>query len=213
MADQHQPSLTGIEIRSIAPAETTVAAEVLARGMRDNPIHERAFGIDAARRETALLHLFTAVLSTHAVKGVIVGAYSEGTLVGVCSMVPPGRCQLAGFDKLRMIPLLFGAGGAAATWRSLQWANAWAGHDPKQPHWHLGPVGVERRLQGRGIGGALLRAFSERMDRDRAMSYLETDKRENVAIYERFGFRTVAEDRVLGIPNWFMIREAGGRAA
>jgi hypothetical protein len=44
------------------------------------------------------------------------------------------------------------------------------------------------------------------MDAAGAASYLETDKPENVAIYEHFGFRTVAEDQVLGITNWFMMR-------
>jgi GNAT superfamily N-acetyltransferase len=77
---------------------------------------------------------------------------------------------------------------------------------PREPHWHLGPVGVDRPLQGRGVGGALLRAFCARMDAEGSASYLETDKPENVSIYEHFGFRTIAEDRVLGITNWFMMR-------
>ena len=200
--------MTGVEVRPLVETETTAAAAVLGRGMRDNPIHERAFGADAGRREAALTRLFGAVLGGHVERGTILGAFSSGTLVGVCSMVPPGGCQLSGMDKLRMIPALVGAGGLGSAVRALKWAGAWAGHDPTAPHWHLGPVGVERALQGKGIGGALLRAFCARMDEDRAMAYLETDKPENVAIYEHFGFRTVAEDQVLGIPNWFMVRNA-----
>lgn len=200
--------MTGVEVRPLVETETTAAAAVLGRGMRDNPIHERAFGADAGRREAALTRLFGAVLGGHVERGTILGAFSSGTLVGVCSMVPPGVCQLSGMDKLRMIPTLVGAAGLGPALRALRWAGAWAGHDPKAPHWHLGPVGVERALQGKGIGGALLRAFCARMDQARAMAYLETDKSENVAIYEHFGFRTVAEDQVLGIPNWFMVRNA-----
>jgi hypothetical protein len=30
-----------------------------------------------------------------------------------------------------------------------------------------------------------------------------------VRFYERFGFATVREDQVLGIPNWFLRRPAG----
>ena len=33
------------------------------------------------------------------------------------------------------------------------------------------------------------------------MAYLETDKRENVAFYERFGFEVVGEHKVLGVHN------------
>jgi ribosomal protein S18 acetylase RimI-like enzyme len=199
-----------VEVRALVPRETAAAAAVLGRGMRDNPIHERAFGTDRERRESALTSLFTAVLASHVMRGTILGAYSGGVLVGVCSMTPPGHCQLSGLDKLRMVPVLLGAGGLASTLRTLSWAGSWGKHDPKDPHWHLGPVGVERRLQGKGIGGALLRDFCARMDAERATAYLETDKKENVAIYERFAFRTVAEDQVLGIPNWFMVRDHVG---
>ncbi len=201
--------MTEVDIRPLVQAETGAAAAVLGRGMRDNPIHERAFGTDPKRREAALTRLFGAVLGGHVVKGTILGAYSSGTLVGVCSMVPPGGCQLTATDKLRMVPTLIGAGGLGSALRSLSWAGGWAKHDPKEPHWHLGPVGVERPLQGKGVGGALLRAFCARMDAELATAYLETDKALNVAIYERFGFRTVAEDQILGIPNWFMVRNAG----
>ncbi len=49
--------------------------------------------------------------------------------------------------------------------------------------------------------------FSERMDRERALAYLETDKPENVVFYERFGFEVTDETVLLGAQNWFMRRE------
>ena len=205
MADR---SVASIEIRPLTPDESGAAAAVLGRGMRDNPIHERAFGGDPGRREAALTRLFGGVLRMHVVGGVILGAFSAGELVGVCSMVPPGRCQPSGLEILGLVPALIGAGGLASALRVLRWSSGWARHDPKAPHWHLGPVGVERPLQGKGVGGALLRQFCARMDAERATAYLETDKALNVGIYQHFGFRTVAEDQVLGITNWFMIRDA-----
>ena len=39
-------------------------------------------------------------------------------------------------------------------------------------------------------------------------SETETDKSRNVGIYEHFWFRTVAENQVLRIPHWFMVRDA-----
>jgi ribosomal protein S18 acetylase RimI-like enzyme len=208
MAAQPQYLLVPIVVRPLLPADTAAGAGVLGRGMRDNPIHERAFGEDPGRRETALTRLFAGELASHVVKGMILGAFSDGALVGVCSMVPPGRCQLSRFEKLRMIPALVAAGGLGPALRTLSWAGAWAKHDLGEPHWHLGPVGVERPLQGKGVGGTLLRAFCAQMDDARATAYLETDKPQNVSIYEHFGFRTVAEDQVLGITNWFMVRHA-----
>jgi hypothetical protein len=46
------------------------------------------------------------------------------------------------------------------------------------------------------------------LDEQRLDGYLETDKRENVLLYERFGYRVIAEASVIGVPNWFMLRES-----
>jgi len=52
----------------------------------------------------------------------------------------------------------------------------------------------------------MLAEFCARMDECGALSYLETDKSENVRFYQKFGFRVIEEAPVLGIPNWFMSR-------
>jgi hypothetical protein len=48
--------------------------------------------------------------------------------------------------------------------------------------------------------------FCTRMDQCAGLAYLETDKRENVRFYRRFGFAVVAQAEVLGVRNWFMSR-------
>jgi hypothetical protein len=53
----------------------------------------------------------------------------------------------------------------------------------------------------------MLSAFCDHMDSSQGLSYLETDKPENVAFYEKFGFTVVAKADVLGLANWFMHRE------
>jgi len=88
----------------------------------------------------------------------------------------------------------------------LRWVGEWARRDPAEPHWHLGPVAVDSHLQGQGIGSAMLVDFCARMDDERALSYLETDKSENVRFYQKFGFTVIAEAEILGVPNWFMSR-------
>jgi predicted N-acetyltransferase YhbS len=89
----------------------------------------------------------------------------------------------------------------------VSWTSAWARRDLDEPHVHLGPVAVDVRLQGQGIGSLLMREHCWRLDGDRAVGYLETDKPNNVRFYERFGFEVVREEPVLGLPNWFMRRE------
>jgi GNAT superfamily N-acetyltransferase len=201
-----------IEIRELTPGETDAAAAVLGRGMRDNPLHVQAFGHDPYSRERALTRVFQGVLRQYFPKGAVLGAFSPDTLVGVCAMVEPGRCQPSGGERLRLLPEAIAGAGLGGTVRLLKWVGTWARHDPREPHWHLGPVGVERHLQGRGIGGALLRVFCQRMDALGATAYLETDKRENVTFYERFGFHVKAEEPVLETLNWFMVRPPAGGA-
>lgn len=198
-----------IEIGDLTPRETDAAAAVLGRGMRDNPLHVQAFGADPHSRERALIRIFQGVLRQYVSKGAILGAFSSDTLVGVCAMVEPRRCQPSGGERLRLLPEAIAGAGIGGTVRLLKWAGAWARHDPREPHWHLGPVGVERHLQGQGIGTALLRVFCQRIDALGAMAYLETDKKENVAFYGRFGFQVKAEEPVLETSNWFMVRPAG----
>lgn len=201
-----------IEIRELHLGETDAAAAVLGRGMRDNPLHVRAFGVDSDPRERTLTRIFQGVLRQYVSKGVILGAFDAGAMVGVCAMVEPGRCQPSGGERLRLLPEAIAGAGLGGTVRLLRWVGAWARHDPGEPHWHLGPVGIERHLQEQGIGTALLRVFCQRMDALQAMAYLETDKRENVAFYERFGFQVQAEEPVLETPNWFMARPLSGSA-
>ena len=96
--------LNQLEIRAVARLEMNVAATVLARGMRDNPLHVRVFGEDPHRRGAALARMFQALLLQYVSKGVIWGAFDSGALVGVCGMVEPGRCQATMIEKLRLLP-------------------------------------------------------------------------------------------------------------
>jgi site-specific DNA-adenine methylase len=53
----------------------------------------------------------------------------------------------------------------------------------------------------------LLADNCQRLDQTRMLSYLETDKPENVRLYQRFGYEVTDEAKVIGITSWFMTRE------
>jgi hypothetical protein len=44
------------------------------------------------------------------------------------------------------------------------------------------------------------------MDDKEDLAYLETDKPENVRLYERFGFVVTSEADIIGVQCWFMRR-------
>jgi len=194
-----------VAVRDLGAGQLEEAAGIVGRGMRDNPLHIRAFGDADERRERALARFFLPVLERCLRNGTILGAFRDGRLAGVCAMLPPGRCRITVAEKLRLLPSILRAAPRALP-AILRWTGAWAQRDPAQPHWHLGPVAVDRDIQGTGIGTALLAEFCRRIDALGAAAYLETDKAKNVLFYERYDFETRAQTSVIGVPNWFMIR-------
>jgi ribosomal protein S18 acetylase RimI-like enzyme len=154
--------------------------------------------------------MFAPVLRQQVRKGIVVGAFVSGQLVGVTGMTPPRRCQTTIAEKMTVLPELIRGSGLRSSLRVLQWVGDWSRHDSTISHWHLGPLAVDRHLQGQGIGSALLREFCRRIDQHRSAGYLETDKSENVTFYKRFDFEVVDEHPVLGIKNWFMFRDVRG---
>ena len=202
--------MTGVLVRQLRADEIGGAAALLSRGMRDNPIHERVFGADPVHRELALLRLFTALLGQDQHKGTVLGAFSADTMVGVCALIPPGRCQPLLRERMGLVKAL-ARDNLTNLFAALRWSSGWARHDPSAPHWHLGPVGVERDLQGKGIGSALLTAFRDLVDANHGLAYLETDKSINVPFYQRFGFEVTTESPILGVPCWFMVRPRSTR--
>ena len=94
---------------------------------------------------------------------------------------------------------------------SLRWAEVFEELDrlhPPAPHWYLGTFGVDPDAQGRGLGRALLLAWLGHVDEAPEDVYLETDRPENLAFYERAGFATVRETAVCDVSIWCMRRPA-----
>lgn len=84
--------------------------------------------------------------------------------------------------------------------------SVWEKHDPREAHLHLGPIGIDPEMQGKGLGRRLMTRYCETADAARLPGYLETDRAANVPFYAAFGFRPVAEVPVLGVTNYLMRR-------
>ena len=81
-------------------------------------------------------------------------------------------------------------------------------HMRGQPFIHLYIIGVATARQGRGYGGTLLRALIEESERVGLPVYLETETKDNVRMYERFGSQVVKEIvlPIIDLPMWEMRR-------
>ncbi len=195
-----------VEVRDLRRSEIDAAVALLARGMRDNPLHVAAYGVDPERRRRSIERTFSMLFRVFGDQQPIC-ALDGGTLVAVTGVAPTGTCQPTAIQiqRLRSLPNLIAIGPSAAA-RVGKWLAAWGERDPDQSHSHLGPFAVDTHLQGRGIGSKIMNECCLRLDARGDTGYLETDKWQNVHFYERHGYAVIAQADVIGVPNWFMIR-------
>jgi ribosomal protein S18 acetylase RimI-like enzyme len=183
------------------PDQFTQAVGVAARSLRDDP-DWRAVSDDPLVRLEMLYGMFAGSLEGARVAGVRRG----DCILGVASAVGPGRCvgaRLASEDRILETP----SKDASDSDRLVHFRSILAAHDLDEPHWHVGPVGVEPGFQSMGMGRAAMRLLCEEFDEYGRVSWLKTAKPENVRFYMGHGFEVVDESPMLAAHLWFMRRQ------
>ncbi|MBL9037635.1 MAG: GNAT family N-acetyltransferase [Archangium sp.] len=66
------------------------------------------------------------------------------------------------------------------------------------PHWILDVIATDPSHQRSGLGGALMQPVFERSERDGTPCFVLTHNARNVGFYEKYGFRRVLEEPVMG---------------
>jgi GNAT superfamily N-acetyltransferase len=133
-------------------------------------------------RPHSLRALFAAqVRWIHSVPGCTDLALVDGEPVGAAIWDPPGH-RVPGWRQLVSIPFYVAAMGRGFG-RGVTLENAMHRARPSGTFWYLAGIGAVRR--GEGIGTALLR---HRLEQTSGPAYLESSKKENIPLYERFGF-------------------------
>lgn len=195
---------TSIELRPLRRDERAAAAGVAGRALGDNPLNRAIYGPDHGHRVRRTEAAYRAFLPTLACPPL--GAYRGRTPIGVVGVAPPGACQR---PLLQYLPLACSLmlQGPSSLARLSRVFTEWSRHDPAERHWHLDPVAVEPQWQGQGVGSRMMGRFCAWMDNAGDAAYLETDKPENVAFYQKFGFAVVGEVAVLETATWLMRRE------
>lgn len=191
-----------VRISALLPEMHLEAARLLAAAFVTNPLHVAAFGSGALAKNEAFFRMALASL-----KGSKSVALIDSRVVGVIHWIDSPGCQFSAVAKLRMTPSMILDFGLLPAIRVGTWLSRWSNQDPPQPHSHLGPIAVAPEAQGQRIGQQLMDNYCSHLDRLRKMSYLETDRPENVAFYRRFGFEIIQQAPVLGVLNFFMVRQ------
>jgi len=197
----------------LTKAEVRPAAEMLARAYHDDPLYVYLIPDDSERKnKSRYLHEF--FLHYGLSYGEVYA--TSPNLEGVAVWLPPERAHPTAWRSIRSgaLPMILRLG-----WRFIsrqQHINGYILPTHKRqapfPHWYLFHLGVDPAYQGKGYGGALIRAMLARIDRERLPGYLETQKEKNVSLYQHYGFKEVGKITIpdTGFSQWAMLREKRG---
>jgi ribosomal protein S18 acetylase RimI-like enzyme len=174
---------------------------VLAGAFVTNPLHQSAFGrgrLDQNRLffRIGLRHMFIGPAFLALIDGAV-GGYVHFNTSPYCLPAPE---EIPNAAATLLKPL------GEAIPQMVTWYARWCHLDPEEPHVHLGPIGVAPKMQRQGLGTALMHCYIEYLQQEKAAGYLETDRPENVGLYQKFGFVVRRAETLLGVPTWHMWR-------
>jgi len=187
------------------------AAERLVQAFWNYPASVYAYPDELVRRKK-LPYFFQYILHYCATYGEIY-ATSSG-LEGIAAWLTSENFPMTAWKLLRSVPLpVFFSLGRESGQRMKSFGDYIDGvHKRLAPfeHWFLQTIGVAPEYQGKGYASRLLRPMLIRLDQEGLPCYLETVDKQDVPIYEHFGFKVMEESMVPGtdLTNWAMLREA-----
>ena len=185
-------------------ADFPAIAAMLGRAFAEDPVLTYLFP-DAVTRAVRLRRFFAVILRSE--RDPTLTTLVEG---GAAAAIwrPPGGWQTPPLTMLRLAPALI-ATFATALPRALRMQALMEAHHPKAPHWYLEFVGCDPARQGKGFGGAAIRAGLARADASGLPCALETATESNLALYRAMGFEVAEEfSAAPGLTFWGMWRPA-----
>lgn len=133
---------------------------------------------------------------------------------GIAAWFPPGMSDLTYIRLLRVgfLKLIRVLGMKTIT--KMNRVGSHAAKTRKQhlpePHWHLFPIAVDPKHQGKGYASALMKPMLDRIQSEGLPCFLETLTEENVSLYEHFGFEVIYKETIpeVELTNWGMVRSS-----
>lgn len=197
------------ELLRLTVKQRNPGAAVLGRAFAEYDLLRYYFRDETQRRAVADSFVFIA-LSVCLKYG---EAYATSEkLEGVAGWLPPGKAPFGSWQMIRSVPLSvlfrFGRQGAGRLQAYGRFVDKLHRKLVPYPHWYLQIIGVAPAYQEQGFSSRLIRPVLERIDRERMPCFLETNTEKNVAIYRRFGFEVISEDKIPGteVTSFAMLR-------
>ena len=192
------------DTKLFSPSDDHDIAQTLARAFQNETGWSYVLP-DPAQRAARLASAFQIVLRDEHRKGAVFGTLG-------CEAVTlwrgPGQAHDSLLDRARsLLPFLRVLRGAIG--RGMEVSDMIEKHLPKEPCWYLHYAGCHPDHQGKGFGGAAIRAGLERADYDGLPAYLETADANNVELYRNFGFEVVHEWQIPEGPQFWGMKRSG----
>jgi ribosomal protein S18 acetylase RimI-like enzyme len=166
-------------------------SEVLARLFAAAFLHDPVFDWIARagpRRASGMERFFYWLLKTRAIPFGEVWMSNDAAVAAV--WLPPHAPASPGsfVEQMRLLPMFVRLCGFPRLARGSAMADAMEKNHPREKHFYLAFIAVAPRLQGLGLGGAMLESNLKRIDQVGASAYLENSNPKNARLYERHGF-------------------------
>jgi len=114
---------------------------------------------------------------------------ADDASVAAAWLPPDAPASPGGFlEQVKLLPLFVRLCGLPRLLRGSAIADAMEKHHPHEPHYYLAFIAVAPRLQGLGLGGAMMEATLKRVDEAGMPAYLENSNARNTRLYARCGF-------------------------
>ncbi len=194
-------------VSNIERSSYSESAKVLAMAFMNDPVVCAIRRVAPDVRVKQLNHAFSSMLPVCGRKGWLLQIKKDSKIAGVAGIYPPGAYPLSMTAQLEIITKTILGNGFHGLGRWLTWLKAIEKNHPKvRTHYYLECIGVTPNLHGKGLGSAILQHIVNRANSEKVGIYLETGNSRNLPFYEMFGFHVEAQQKIIGVPTWFMWR-------
>lgn len=202
-----------METVKLEPGQKRKAAEVVASAFFDYPMLTSYFP-DPERRKRWLPWYMEKTLNCAVRYGEV---FVTPDFSGVMFILPPGHTRLTNGEYIQngffILPFVMGLRNYIQNNECEEFvADTHERLLNGRGHYYLWGLVADPKAQRKGVGSALLKILTDKADAENMPVYLETHDQNNVAYYERFGFKLIHTDMIPrhGLDIWCMLRETRG---
>jgi GNAT superfamily N-acetyltransferase len=197
--DRHGQLQLAASPRRARPRDGEKLARLFAAAFGADPVFDW-IAKRGTRRAEGLERFFYWLLATRAVPFGETWMADDAS-VAAAWLPPDAPASPGGFwQQMKLMPLFVRLCGFPRLLRGSAMADAMEKHHPHAPHFYLAFIAVAPRLQGMGLGGAMLDATLKRVDDAGMPAYLENSNPKNTRLYERCGFKAGKSIAPAGAP-------------